>query len=264
MSATSAEIAEMEELHKLAELHGHKVGGAWWKRKAKDITERHSHAAAVVKKEKKGARARFDWEADFEQQHGSLQDAAAFKSFDAVFPEMKNWRNDVPRSGHANVKGLRGCNFRRCRAEDEDGEAVRARVVELGGGNYLYQLGRSVQPGGEDDDEGGDDDDDDDKKVDVAEVAASLAQVGDGEAAAAAAAAAGGPAAKKAAKKVAAAVPKPAASGKAVEKATAGKAAAAKTKAAAAGTSGGSKRPEAAAPPPAAADGKRPRRGVNA
>ena len=116
----------------------------------------------MVKKEKKGARARFDWEADFEQQHGSLQDAAAFKSFDAVFPEMKGWRNDVPRSGHANVKGLRGCNFRRCRAEDEDGEAVRARVVELGGGKYLYQLGRSVQPGGDDDDEGGDDDDDDD------------------------------------------------------------------------------------------------------
>ena len=208
----------------------------------------------MVKKEK-GARARFDWEADFEQQHGSLQDAALFKSFDAVFPEMKRWRNDVPRSGHANVKGLRGCNFRRCRAEDEDGEAVRARVVELGGGNYLYQLGRSVQPGGEDDDEGGDDDDDDDEKVDVAEVAASLAQVGDGEAAAAAAAAAGAPAAKKAAKKVAAAVPKPvpkpAASGKAGEKAAA---AAAKTKAGAAGTSG-------AAPPPPAEPAKRPRRG---
>ena len=256
MSATSAEIAEMEELHRLAGLHKFAVGGAWWKRKAKEITERHSHAAAVVKKEKKGARARFDWEADFEQQHGSLQDAAAFKSFDEVFPEMKGWRNDVPRSGHANVKGLRGCNFRRCRAEDEDGEAVRARVVELGGGNYLYQLGRSVQPGGEDDDdEGGDDDDDDDKKVDVAEVAASLAQVDDGEAAAAAAAAAGAPAAKKAAKKVAAAVPKPvpkpAASGKAGEKAAA---AAAKTKAGAAGTSG-------AAPPPPAEPAKRPRRG---
>ena len=31
MSVTSAEIAEMEELHKLAEVHGHKVGGPWWK-----------------------------------------------------------------------------------------------------------------------------------------------------------------------------------------------------------------------------------------
>eukprot|EP00310_Coccolithus_braarudii_P018543 CAMPEP_0183352848 /NCGR_PEP_ID=MMETSP0164_2-20130417/30976_1 /TAXON_ID=221442 /ORGANISM="Coccolithus pelagicus ssp braarudi, Strain PLY182g" /LENGTH=181 /DNA_ID=CAMNT_0025525397 /DNA_START=32 /DNA_END=574 /DNA_ORIENTATION=+ len=181
MSATSAEIAEMEELHKLAELHQHKVGGAWWKRKAKDITQRHSDAAAVVKKKEKGARARYVWEADHEMEHGSLQDAAAYESFDKAFPEMKNWRNDLPRSGHANVKGQRGCNFCRCRAEDEDGEAVRARVVELGSGKYLYQLGRSVQPGGEHDDEGGDDDDDDDEKVDILEEAASLAQVGDGE-----------------------------------------------------------------------------------
>ena len=244
MSVTSAEIAEMEELHKLAELHKFPVGGAWWKKKAKDITERHSHANAAVVKKEKGARARFDWEADFEQQHGSLQDAATFKSFDAVFPEMKRWRNDVPRSGHANVKGLRGCNFRRMRAEDEDGLAVRARVVELGGGNYLYQLGRSVQPGGEDDDDDGDDDDDDDKKVDADEVAASLAQVGDEEVAAAAAAAAPAPAAKKAAKKVAAAVPKPvpkpAASGKAGEKAAD---AAPKTKGGAAGTSGAAPAP---------------------
>ena len=243
MSVTSAEIAEMEELHKLAELHKFPVGGAWWKKKAKDITERHSHANAAVVKKEKGARARFDWEADFEQQHGSLQDAATFKSFDEVFPEMKRWRNDVPRSGHANVKGLRGCNFRRVRAEDEDGIAVRARVVELGGGNYLYQLGRSVQPGGDDDDDDGDDDDDDDKKVDADEVAASIAEVGDGEAAAAAAAAPA-PAARKAAKTVAAAVrepvPKPAASGKAGEKAAA---AAAKTKGGAAGTAGAAPRP---------------------
>ena len=120
MSATSAEIAEMEELHKLAELHKFPVGGAWWKKKAKVITERHSHAAAVVKKEKKGARARYVWEADFEAEHGSLQDAAAYESFDKAFPEMKNWRNDLPRSGHANVNKQRNLNFRRCRTEDDE------------------------------------------------------------------------------------------------------------------------------------------------
>ena len=175
MSSVDEELTEIKQLQEMSELmgKGYEQGGPWWRKKVKEISERHSGLRKAAAKDiagggkEKGPRKRFRWIGDTITRHKNLKEAASFESFGLFIPNAKDWKNDHPRGGHANVYDKTQLNYRRCKAVDNDGKVIHARVVDLNENRqFLYQEGTPfVYDYDNDDDDDGDDDDDDEEPV---------------------------------------------------------------------------------------------------